>query len=372
MRALFENAEYRAHLHALGNRQTVMIGYSDSTKDGGYLTAQWALYESQIELQQVAEEFGVTLTFFHGRGGSLGRGGGPAARSILSLPRESFSGSLRLTEQGEVLAERYDNPEIAHRHLEQLLWSLFMAAAHQSKPVSPDWMTLMKLLAQHAWTAYRKLVDHPEFGDFYRTVTPIGLIEQLPIGSRPAKRKAGGSIDDLRAIPWVFSWTQNRCLLPAWFGIGSACEAISRDQTSQKKLLLETYAEWPFFKAMIDNAALALAKVNVAVFRQYCRLKDSAETSSDLTTMIIDEYKRTCHFVLEITGCQELLDDVPWLQQSIHLRNGYVDPLNLIQVELLSRLGDSAPQRDDSSMQELEHLASLTVKGIATGMRTTG
>jgi phosphoenolpyruvate carboxylase len=330
------------------------------------------LYQAQVELQRVAAKFAVSLTFFHGRGGALGRGGGPAARSILSLPREAFSGSMRLTEQGEVLAERYNNPHVAHRHLEQLVWSAFTAVARQPHPPSPDWANLMQKLAQAAWIAYRKLVEHPAFGEYYRAVTPINLLEQLPMGSRPAKRKASDRIEDLRAIPWVFSWTQNRCLLPAWFGIGTAYKAVVSDNSEAKAMVADAYQEWPFFTCAIDNAALALAKANMNVFREYCRLADSVNDGDVLSTMILDEFNSSRDAVLEIIGCRDLLDDVPWLQESIHLRNGYVDPLNLAQVELLQRMRQKAFAADSSPENEVQNLASLSVKGIATGMRTTG
>jgi phosphoenolpyruvate carboxylase len=372
LRAILENAAYRAHLEGLGNRQMVMIGYSDSTKDGGYLAAQWALYRAQVELQRVAEQYGVTLTFFHGRGGSLGRGGGPAARSVLSLPREAFTGSLRLTEQGEVLAERYDNPQIASRHLEQLVWSVITATARHPEPIPPDLTDLMERLATEAWTAYRALVEHPAFGEYYRAVTPITIVERLPMGSRPAKRHASNRIEDLRAIPWVFSWTQNRCLLPAWYGIGAAYQGAVSNDSGAKATIASAYQQWPFFTCAIDNAALALAKANMAVFQQYCRLAPSLSSADLISSMIVEEFNRSRDAVLEITGCGDLLDDVPWLQQSIRLRNGYVDPLNLIQVELMKRMGRLAASHDSTYATDVEHLANLSVKGISTGMRTTG
>lgn len=362
---------YRNHLRGLADHQTVMIGYSDSTKDGGYLAAQWALYRSQIELHAVAEKHGVGITFFHGRGGSLGRGGGPAARSILSLPTGTFHGSLRLTEQGEVLAERYDNPHIAHRHLEQVTWSSLIAAAGNSKEMSNEWTELIASLAHEAWLAYRRLVEHPLFGDFYRAVTPINLIERLPIGSRPSKRKASNRIEDLRAIPWVFSWTQNRSLLPAWFGMGAAYERVASARPAAKEQLANAYRDWPFFTSAIDNAMLALAKANMNVFRHYTRLAESIEGAGELSQAIIDEFERAKRAVLEITNSRELLDSVPWLQQSIQVRNGYVDPLNLVQVELIRRRQQAATESIEQRA-EIEHLASLSVKGIAAGMRTTG
>ena len=366
-RAMLEKPAYREHLRGLKNQQMIMIGYSDSTKDGGYVAAQWALFQAQIELQQIADEFGVTLTFFHGRGGALGRGGGPAARSILSLPTEAFSGSLRLTEQGEVLAERYDNPYIAHRHLEQVAWSTLTAASRRPRQTPTEWQEAMDRLGAESLAAYRRFVDHPSFGEFYRAATPINAIERLPIGSRPSKRKAGGRIEDLRAIPWVFSWTQNRCIIPAWFGIGAGCEALTQAEPSMAAVLANMYRKWSFFTAMIDNAALALAKANMTVFEQYAQLASGIDGAAELTEAIVAEYERSRQAILHITGNRELLDEVPWLQRSISIRNGYVDPLNMIQVELLQRSA-----RSPETAGDLEHLTNLTVKGLSTGMRTTG
>lgn len=366
-RTMLEKPAYREHLRGLKNQQMIMIGYSDSTKDGGYVAAQWALFQAQIELQQIADEFGVTLTFFHGRGGALGRGGGPAARSILSLPTEAFSGSLRLTEQGEVLAERYDNPYIAHRHLEQVAWSTLTAASRRPRQTPTEWQEAMDRLGAESLAAYRRFVDHPAFGEYYRAATPINAIERLPIGSRPSKRKAGGRIEDLRAIPWVFSWTQNRCIIPAWFGIGAGCEALTQAEPSMAAVLANMYRKWSFFTAMIDNAALALAKANMTVFEQYAQLASSIDGAAELTETIVTEYERSRQAILHITGNRELLDEVPWLQRSISIRNGYVDPLNMIQVELLQRSA-----RSPETAGDLEHLTNLTVKGLSTGMRTTG
>lgn len=369
-RAMLERPVYRDYLRGLKDQQMIMIGYSDSTKDGGYVAAQWALFQSQTELQRIADEFGVTLTFFHGRGGALGRGGGPAARSILSLPTEAFSGSLRLTEQGEVLAERYDNPYIAHRHLEQVAWSTLTAVSRRARQAPEEWRHAMDRLGAESLTAYRKFVDHPAFGEYYRAATPINAIERLQIGSRPAKRKAGGRIEDLRAIPWVFSWTQNRCLIPAWYGLGGACESLTSAEPEMAGVLATMYRKWSFFTAMIDNASLAMSKANMTVFRQYARLAEAIEGADELTAAIIAEYDRSRQAILSITGSRELLDEVPWLQRSITVRNGYVDPLNMIQVELLQRAVRGG--HDSEAAEVLEHLTNLTVKGLSTGMRTTG
>ncbi|TWT95984.1 Phosphoenolpyruvate carboxylase [Botrimarina colliarenosi] len=361
-----ESPAYRSHVAACGDRQTVMIGYSDSTKDGGYLSAAWSLQSAQIALNTLAKSHGVHVTFFHGRGGSLGRGGGPAARSILSLPPETFDGSLRLTEQGEVLSERYDDPAIAHRHLEQVLWAVLIAATTPPPKPTSDYRDQMQRMADASLASYRALVTHPAFVRFFRLATPIGEIENLPIGSRPAKRKKGDAIEDLRAIPWVFSWTQCRCLLPAWYGLGAGLEAALGEPGGQESLH-EMYTQWPFFRATIDNAALALAKSNRPVFDRYAQLAGGDAALRDVAELLDAEYARARDALLAVTGEKELLDTVPWLQDSIKVRNRYVDPLNLIQLEVMRRVRSA-----DNPSEELRHLSQLSIKSVAAGMRTTG
>ncbi|MEN1679724.1 MAG: phosphoenolpyruvate carboxylase [Planctomycetota bacterium] len=373
---LLDVPEYREHLAKQGDRQIVMIGYSDSTKDGGYLAAAWALQSAQVELHRVAEARGVDVTFFHGRGGSLGRGGGPAARAILSLPSEAFDGSLRLTEQGEVLAERYDDPQIAHRHLEQVVWSVLMAATHDLGEGAGEWTAAMEKLAGHALAAYRELVTHAGFVPFFRAATPISAIEGLRIGSRPAKRKKSDRIEDLRAIPWVFSWTQSRCLLPAWYGMGSAVERMLKESPDARDLLCDMYENWRFFRATVDNSTLALAKANPPVFRRYAdqaiESADDKPAAEEIAALLREEHDRTRQAILTIVGCDELLDDTPWLKRSIVVRNGYVDPLNFVQLELMKRqraVGDDLPEAEQ---EELSRLTQRAIKGVAAGMRTTG
>ena len=218
---------YRAHLRRLGDVQTVMVGYSDSTKDGGYLAANWALYRAQEELHRAALRHGVRLLFFHGRGGSLGRGGGPTARGILALPPQSLRGGLRVTEQGEALADRYDDPAVAYRHLEQVLWATLLSTGQPGPPPRPEWVRAMEALSGLALAAYRELVDEPGLLAYFEQATPLAQIESLPIASRPARRRGGRRLADLRAIPWVFAWTQSRAILPAWYGLGSACERFA-------------------------------------------------------------------------------------------------------------------------------------------------
>ncbi len=362
--------EYRDYLRRQGDHQIVMLGYSDSTKDGGYLSACWALYNAQRDLHTISTNYAVDLTFFHGRGGSLGRGGGPAARSILSLPARTFHGSLRLTEQGEVLADRYDDPTIAHRHLEQIVWSSLLACGEPIPQVRPEWLETMQQLATRSYGKYRQLVEQPEFVSFFRRATPITEIEQLPIGSRPARRQGSNQLTDLRAIPWVFSWTQCRCLLPAWFGIGSAA-AEFMESPSQRDLLQSMYRQWPFFRATVDNAELALAKTDLGIAEHYAGLADDSESLARIGSMIGDEFRRTRAAILEITGNSDLLDGTPWLKESIRVRNRYLDPLNLIQVELLRRLQNCC-DGDESQIEELRHLTRLTISGLAAGMRTSG
>ena len=369
MRELLSEPIYRDYLRQQGDDQVVMVGYSDSAKYGGFLAAHWALQSSQTRLMEVANELGVQLTFFHGRGGSLARGGGPAAQGVLSLPHSAFSGALRITEQGEVLADRYDNPRIAHRHLEQLVWSVLTAVSRDDLLLSERWTTAVADLAERSQLAYRKMVDHPSFADYYRAVTPINAIEQLPIGSRPSKRKKGNRIEDLRAIPWVFSWTQCRTMLPTWFGLGSALEKyLQDDENNRLPLLQEMYAQWPFFQIAIDSAALALSQANMPVFHWYAELGAEVPECQTLTDAITAEHKRTRATILKVIDCNELLDRTAWLQRSIQVRNGYIDPINLLQVELLRRANVHA----ESTTEEIEHLTHLTIKGVSTGMRTTG
>jgi phosphoenolpyruvate carboxylase len=347
-----------------------MIGYSDSTKDGGYLAACWALYHAQAQIHAVAQQQGVAVTFFHGRGGSLGRGGGPTARAILSLPPGTFDGTLRLPEQGEVLAERYDDPHIAHRHLEQVTWSVLLAGTRKNATDTRRWEDTLQWLADRSLRAYRQLTQQPGFVDFFRHATPIGEIAQLPIGSRPARRKAGGSLSDLRAIPWVFSWTQIRCLVPAWYGFGSAVAELRTESPQRWGELADMYRQWPFFRASVDNAVLALAKTNLAIASDYFRL--AAEPACQaFASLIVNEYEQCCNAVLEMTGQPRLLDDVSWLRDSIDRRSPFVDALNLLQIDLLRRLravaGEATPDAD-----EWAHLVRLTIQGVAAGMRTTG
>ncbi len=373
--SLLSDPTYRDYVRPQGDRQTVMIGYSDSTKDGGYLAACWGLYRAQERLHAAAERHGVKLTFFHGRGGSLGRGGGPAARGILSLPPRTFDGAMRLTEQGEVLAERYDDPRIAYRHLEQVTWSSILAASHPDQTHTAEWNEVMDELSERSLKAYQALVRRDGFVEYFRTATPIADIETLPIGSRPSRRGGKQTLADLRAIPWVFAWTQCRVLAPAWFGIGAAVHSLMVDRPELAALLPAMYRNWVFFRATIDNAALALAKTDLMIASHYAKLASGTPADDEIRQQIESEFAASRDAVLSITGGADLLDDTRWLKESIRVRNRYIDPLNLIQVELMKRIrsreavvkGDS-----DEALEGLHDLMRLAIKGVSAGMRTTG
>ena len=372
MAEILDQPVYAEHLSAQQNRQIVMVGYSDSTKDGGYLAACWGLDRAQDSLHQVAAARNVRVTFFHGRGGSLGRGGGPAARGILSLPPDALGGSLRLTEQGEVLAERYDDIHVAYRHLEQVTFATLVASNIPRPEVRPEWVQLMESLAADSLKIYRDLVDTPGFIEFFGEATPIEEIENLPIASRPSRRTGQRTLKDLRAIPWVFAWTQNRCLIPAWYGLGTALSDVKYSNRSEWQTVLEMYRQWPFFQATIDNAATALAKADMYVGQCYSELCTAPDERRQIWMLIASERDRSRQAILDIVGGSELLASTPWFQGSIEVRNPDIDPLNLIQIELLQRRRMLDVVESTDELQRLRDLLRLSVQGVAAGMRTTG
>ena len=364
--AILDEPCYRGHLAGRGDRQIVMVGYSDSTKDGGYLAACCGLQAAQGNLHAVAAARGVRLTFFHGRGGSLGRGGGPAARGILSLPEETLDGSLRLTEQGEVLAERYDDVEVACRHLEQVSWATLVASSVRRAEPQREWTDVAARMAERSWMVYRELVDLPGFIRYFSQTTPIDDIETLPIASRPSRRRGERTLDDLRAIPWVFAWTQSRCMIPAWYGLGSALTEVKYDDRRAWQAVCDMYRQWPFFQATIDNATLALAKADMYIAQRYSELVDDADVRRPIWQRIAAERDRTRQAILDIVGGGELLATTPWFQRSVEARNPSIDPLNLIQIEFMRR------RREHPEDESIRDLLRLCVQGIASGMRTTG
>ncbi len=371
LEALFAEPAYRAHLQARGDQQQVMIGYSDSNKDAGYLTANWELHRAQGAIAEVCARHGLGLTFFHGRGGSVGRGGGPTNRAILAQPAGSVGGRLKLTEQGEVITARYDDPEIAFRHLEQLLHAVLLtsAPAPGAAPESPAWTEALVALAAHAEAAYRALVSHtPALLDYFHTATPIDEIGGLNIGSRPSRRAGGRGIADLRAIPWVFAWTQSRVALPGWYGLGTALTEWAGEDDERWALLAEMAQQWPFFRVVLDNAQMSMRKADLSIAEVYSTLADDA-TRAAIFPRLAAEFARTEAAILRLTGQHDLLDGEPWLQEAIRLRNPYIDPMNHVQVALLRRLraDPEAPEAAD-----LRETVLLSVNGIAGGLRNTG
>lgn len=394
LKAMFEHPHYREHLRRAGDHQIVMLGYSDSNKDCGYLAANWALFKAQETITRACEEAGVTFTLFHGRGGTIARGGGPAARAILAQPQGLIHGSIRITEQGEVLSTRYHDPDIAHRHLEQVVYGTLLAI-HQARHLRlapAAWRACMERMAAASVTAYRALVyDDPDFLTFWQQATPINEISRLKIGSRPAYRRQARNVSDLRAIPWVFSWMQSRFVLPGWYGLGTALQAggaippdgahaTASDPSTENGLglLREMYRDWPFFQTLIDNAQQSLTKADMGIASQYASLVEDASIRTRIFGLIQAEYDRARRAICAITGQRDLLDNEPVLQRSIQLRNPYVDPLNYIQVEMIRRLRQQSaadPAADSATLEDMDLLRAvidLTINGVSSGLRNTG
>ena len=371
MATLFENEAYRHHLELRGWRQPIMIGYSDSNKDGGYLRANWMLFLAQRTLARLCDQYGVKLTLFHGRGGTLGRGGGPANRAILAQPPESVRGRVRLTEQGEVISTRYANLALARRHLEQLVNAVLLTAGKRPHFAQEEvWAQRMGSLSDVAFRKYRALVTRPGFLTYFHEATPIDHIGALNIGSRPARRKATQDISDLRAIPWVFAWTQSRVNLPTWYGVGTALEAWCADGQDAAKLaeLREMYRQWPLFGTMLDNVQMGLAKADMAIAALYAELTDEA-TRTAVFADILDEFQRAARLVLLVVAEDQLLAKEPVVRRSIKVRNPYVDPMNYIQVALLHKL---KTEHDAERRHQLTAAVLSSVNGIAAGLQNTG
>ena len=372
METLFENPAYARHLRARGGVQTVMLGYSDSNKDAGYLTANWELHRAQRALAALSSRHGVQLTLFHGRGGTVGRGGGPTNRAVLAQPPESVNGRLRLTEQGESITNRYTNPPLARRHLEQLVHAVLVASA--KRPVATPsrggaWERAMDELSPIAERSYRSLVhETPALVRYLQAATPLEEIGRLNIGSRPTRRAVSDGLADLRAIPWVFAWTQSRVTLPGWYGLGTALAEWAGSDEGRWALLRTMYREWAFFKTLVDNAQLALRGADMLIARVYATLAEPADREA-VFPRLREEFSRTEAALCRLTGQGDLLDDAPWLQRSIRVRNPYIDPMNYVQVALLRRLRGVPP---GAEAEELGDAVRLSVNGIAAGLRNTG
>ncbi len=361
---LFALPVYRKHLERRGT-QEVMVGYSDSNKDVGFLGANWALYQAQEGIAKVCRETDVPLRIFHGRGTSIGRGGGPSGQAILAQPPGSLNGRMRLTEQGEALAARYADPDLAHRHLEQVAYAFILSSARDADELPEVPAAYREAITQAAAVAqrhYRALLETPGFLDFYHTVTPIDELGRLNIGSRPTRRKGSRALEDLRAIPWVFSWTQCRANLPGWYSLGSGLEGLD------EALLRDMYQHWPFFKVLIDFAQMSLAKADMGIFQAYLELtpKSLRET---FWPLLRDEFSRSAEVVRRASG-HPLAESDPTLARGIELRNPYVDPISYVQVELLGRLRELPAGATEH--EELDYAALVSLIGVSAGMRNTG
>ncbi|MGI8504547.1 MAG: phosphoenolpyruvate carboxylase [Hassallia sp.] len=367
------------------NLQEVMLGYSDSNKDSGFLSSNWEIHKAQKSLQKIAEDYGVNVRIFHGRGGSVGRGGGPAYEAILAQPGHSINGRIKITEQGEVLASKYSLQDLALYHMETITTAVIQASLLRTgfDDIEP-WNEIMEELAARSRTHYRSLIyEQPDFIDFFHQVTPIEEISQLQISSRPARRPSGKKdLSSLRAIPWVFSWTQTRFLLPSWYGVGTALqEFLNEEPEEHLKLLRYFYVKWPFFKMVISKAEMTLAKVDIQMAQHYVQELSQPEDKARFEKVfeqIASEFYLTRDLVLKITDHKRLLDGDPVLQRSVQLRNGSIVPLGFIQVSIIKRLRQSMTNTTSGvihsrySKGELLRGALLTINGIAAGMRNTG
>ncbi len=374
-RELWSAADYRKLLKSWGDTQEVMLGYSDSNKDGGMLSSTWEIFRAHRALHEVARECGVKLRLFHGRGGTVGRGGGPTHRAIYAQPVGAFEGQIRITEQGEVLNWKYADVVLAERNLELMIAASLDALArpnardpqgHQSGVLLPEWEAAFEELSATAFQFYRaNIIDDPDVLHYFEVATPVAELEHAKIGSRPSRRGGKASFSSLRAIPWVFGWTQSRLLVPAWFGVGHALEQYAK-RAGGPALLRAMMAEFPLFIDLIRNVEMALAKADLGIAALYASLVHEADLRERVFTKLQAEFDRTLQAVLAVTGQHELLEKNQVLARSIRLRNPYVDPMSLIQVELLRR------KRQGEDTPEVNRAIAGTINGISAGLRNTG
>jgi phosphoenolpyruvate carboxylase len=374
-RELWSRADYRQLMATWDNWQEVMLGYSDSNKDGGMLTSTWEIFRAHRDLHTVAREAGVKLRLFHGRGGTVGRGGGPTHRAIFAQPMDSFDGQLRITEQGEVLNFKYADEVLAERNLELMIAASLDALArpnardpegHFTGVLKPEWEAALNQLSDLSYGYYREhILDDPGVLAYFEQSTPVGELENAKIGSRPARRKASSALSDLRAIPWVFGWTQSRLLVPAWFGVGFALERYLAQPGSLD--LLQTMArEFPLFIDLLRNVEMALGKVDLATARLYSSLVEDSKLRERIYDLFDAEFHRTVRSIMAILRQTELLEKNQVLAHSIRLRNPYVDPMHLIQVDMLRR------KRAGEDTPEVNRAIAATISGISAGLRNTG
>lgn len=369
-RTLWSQESYAPYLDSWGRRQEVMLGYSDSNKDGGMLTSSWEIYKTHRALHQVAAECNVKLRLFHGRGGTVGRGGGPTHRAIIAQPVGAFSGAFKLTEQGEVINFKYADPALSQRNLELMVAASLEALTRTGLVealVDPAWEEALEEMSAAAFSCYRKeIFDNPDILTYFEHSTPVNEFELAKIGSRPSRRKETRSLDDLRAIPWGFGWIQSRLLIPAWFGVGTAFEHFAEGGPTQLALLRTMMRRFPFFFDMVRNVEMALAKVDLPLARQYAALVPDIPLRERVFARLTEEFQRTRRMILAVTGQQNLLETNPDLVKSLQLRAPYIDPMSLIQINLLRR------KRNGEKSDLLDHVLAATINGIAAGLRNTG
>lgn len=365
LQALLDDPVYRTHLKARGDRQWVMLGYSDSGKDGGTVASKWSLQRAQVELLDVASKAGVRVAFFHGRGGSASRGGSRITPALMASPRGSVGGVLRVTEQGEVIHRKYGIRALAVRNLEQTLGAVMRASLRPREVESREaaWKETMARLSGESRKAYRAFVDTEGFVEYFRGATPIDVIERMTLGSRPARRRSMKGVEDLRAIPWVFSWTQCRAVLTGWYGLGAALDTVARE--CGEEALVRMARDWPFFSTMLDDVEMVLAKADIDIAEAFSRL--AGPLHERFFPMIREEFERTVAWLLKLKGAKELLAAEPRLATSIRLRNPYVDPMSLLQVDLLRRWRATGGQ-DDALLSALV----ACVNGVSQGLQNTG
>jgi phosphoenolpyruvate carboxylase len=370
MRRLWSNAEYQPLLTSWERWQEVMLGYSDSNKDGGMLTSTWEIYKAHRELHRAAKEFDVKLRLFHGRGGTVGRGGGPTHSAILAQPPGCFSGQIRVTEQGEVLNWKYADPVLAEWNLELMIAASLEAYTRTSPGPSTHpatWEEAIEEMSQEAFLLYRReIADNPDVLEYFEQATPVNELDAARIGSRPARRSKGRRLEDLRAIPWVFGWMQSRHAVPAWFGVGHALKRFCERNEANEQLLRQMARGFPIFSDLLRNVELGMAKADLGIAREYSTLVKNPALRKRVFSMLEEEFLRTRQMILRVTGQRELLARNRVLARSIRLRNPYVDPMSLIQVELLRR------KQQGERSSDLEYPLGATINGIAAGLHNTG
>ncbi len=369
-RTLWTDPDYNVLLDSWGRWQEVMLGYSDSNKDGGMLTSTWEIYKAHRTLHKVAEECGVHLRLFHGRGGTVGRGGGPTHRAIAAQPPGAFTGQIKITEQGEVLNWKYADAIVAERNLELMVAAALEALTRSTgwgTTIEPEWEAAMETMSGEAFAYYRsKIADNPDILPYFEEATPVRELEHARIGSRPARRSERRGLEDLRAIPWVFGWMQSRHVLPGYFGVGWAIQRFLDADPAHETLLRTMMRRFPMFEDMIRNVESGLSKADLVIARQYAELVPDVDLRDRVFAMVCEEHDRTHQVILRVTGQSQLLETDPVLAHSIRLRNPYVDPMSLIQLDLLRR------KRAGEQSDELNYALAATINGIAAGLRNTG